>query len=116
MSELISTIPVVLAFVLAGLLWSGSGIVQGYRKHVAFVAANPKGTVDPNWSGIDRQAVKDDVILGTGLGLVAFFVNAYNGSVTVDISTLKAFTTVVVGAFGVVALVDKWVIAGIFGK
>src|SRR5437899_2336924 len=102
MSELISTIPVVLAFILAGLLWSGSGIVQGYRKHVAFVSKNPVGTKDPNWSGVDKQAIKDDVLVGTGLGIAAFFENAYNGQVTVDVSTLNAFTALVVGAFGVV--------------
>ena len=103
-------IPIILAFVIAGLVWSFSGFVKDYVQHVKFAQSNPRGTADPNWNGFDTNLAKNDLLLGLGLGIAAFFLNSYNGAVTVDVSTLHNWVAVVVGAFGVVALVDNYIV------
>ena len=96
-------IPIIGAFVLAGLIWTGAGVFSSWRKGGA------------SWTGFKKDELKNDVLLGLVLGVVAFFANAYQGNV-VDVTNIKTFTEVVVGAFGVVALVDKYIVAGIFQK
>lgn len=103
------TLPVIGVFVGAGLLWAGSGILKNIIKHLKFKRSNP-ATTDPNWTGVQTEAVKSDVILGTGLGLLAFFVNAYNGNVTIDFTTIQALMAGLVTAYGAVALVDNTIV------
>ena len=111
----IGTLPIVAAFIAAGFIWTLGGFVSNLRKHLAFVQSNPAGTKDPNWSGFDRQALKDDLLLGSGLGIIAFFVNAATGS-PIEINSLGSFALATWGAVSGVAVVDKYIVSGLFGK
>ncbi len=108
-------IPVVLAFVIGGLIWSTGGYFSNWRNHLSFVKQNPAGTVDPNWKGFEIPKLKDDVILGLILGIAGFFVSAYQGA-TISITDLHSFGSAIVVAFGIIGITDKYVVSGIFNK
>ena len=106
----VEQLPTIAVFVAAALLWSTSGIIKNFVRHVKFVRANGSAVPDPNWNGIDKGAIKSDVILGSGLGILAFFANAYNGQISIDFSSVPTFIAGLLPAYGFVALVDNTIV------
>ena len=95
----------ILAFTVAGLVWNNLGYLSAWRKY--------KNT--PEWTGFEPKKLRDDLILGTILGLGAYLLSVYQGDIT-SIETLQAFLTVVAGGFAIVAVVDKAIVGGVIGK
>ncbi len=96
---------VIPAFILAGLIWNNLGYFSDWRKNKD----------DPAWKGFESKKLRDDLILGVILGVVAYFYGIYQGE-SFNIDSLQAFIVIVVGAFGPVAAVDKLIVGGILKK
>ena len=103
--EIASILPIV-ALVISGLVWNNSGYFAAWRK-------NHK---NPAWKGFEKRKLKNDLILGTVLG-IGTVVSAYmtTGDLA-PITTAQEFFVAVGTGFGAVAAVDKFIIGGMFGK
>lgn len=96
---------IILAFTIAGLIWTLGGYLAAYRKRAT----------NPDWNGFEPKKLRDDAILGTILGIGAYIYGVYLGQLP-DVSTFQAFIGAVVGGLTVVPLVDKFIVAGLFNK
>ncbi len=96
---------IILAFIIAGLVWTSFGYLSNWRKH--------KDDVD--WNGFDKRKLRDDSLLGLALGVGAYLLGTYQGEL-LDITTLQSFIGAVIAGFGTVAAVDKLIIGAALGK
>lgn len=110
------TLPTIAVFIAAALLWSGSGILKSLGRHIKFVRANGSAVPDPNWRGIDKEAIKSDVILGLALGIIGFFFNSINPQVSIDFSSIPTFVAGLVPTYGLIALVDNTIVEPFLSK
>lgn len=117
----IGQIPIIAAFQAGGLMWTMGGYFKNWRVHRLGIA-NGTVTQDPStkkwsdgWVGFDRQALKDDALLGSGLGVIAFMVNAGTGN-PIIINSIGSFAVAAWASLAAVASVDKYIIGGMFGK
>lgn len=93
-------------FIASAMAWTFSGIITDWRKN--------HGTEE--WHGVDAQKLKDDFILGSILGIGAFVYTILTGAELPVIGTLAGFVLAIPGATGIIALVDKIIVNGIFNK
>lgn len=100
-------------FIVAGVVWSLSGYINGIRAHANFERANP-GQKDPDWQGFQTKAMRDDVFIGLILGFIAF---AVNGTANLPaITTIQAFAGAVVASYGLIGITDKIGVGAILNK
>ena len=96
---------IILAFIIAGLVWTSFGYLSNWRKH--------KDDID--WNGFDKRKLRDDALLGLALGVGAYLLGSYYGEL-VDITSLQMFIGAVIANFGIVAAVDKIIVGGILAR
>lgn len=95
----------ILAFVLGGLIWNNIGYISAWRKY--------KGT--PEWKGFEKSKLRDDLLLGLGLGLAAWGYDAYTGNLTA-LDNSELFIGQIVASFTAVAFIDKLLVGGILKR
>lgn len=100
-------------FIVAGVTWSLSGFINGIRAHANFEKANP-GQKDPDWTGFNPKAMRDDIFIGLILGTVAFFMNGTASLPHID--TAQAFAAAVVASYGLIGITDKVAVGAILNK
>ena len=96
---------IILAFIIAGLVWNNFGYFSAWRKY--------KDT--PEWEGFDKKKLRDDLILGLILGIGAYLLGVYQGELS-NITSMQMFIGAVIAGFGTVAAVDKLIVGGILAK
>ena len=96
---------IILAFIIAGLVWTIFGYISNWRKHKD----------DADWYGFDKRKLRDDILLGLALGVGAYLLGTYQGEL-IEITSLQMFIGAVIANFGIVAAVDKLIIGGIAGR
>ena len=98
----------ILASVTAGEVWNNAGYFSDWIKN----------RNDPNWKGFDTKALRNDLLLGLflGLGIIVYssVVAGTANAITIPpITSAQTFISAVAGLFGIVAVVDKFVVGGI---
>ena len=96
---------IILAFIIAGLVWNNFGYFSAWRKY--------KNTAE--WEGFDKKKLRDDLILGLILGIGAYLLGVYQGELS-NITSMQMFIGAVIAGFGTVAAVDKLIVGGILAK
>jgi len=96
---------VVLAMTTSGLVWNNFGYFSAWRKHKD----------DDDWDGFDKKKLRNDLILGAILGVGSYFYGTFTGNL-IDIADANQFIGAVIGGFGLVAAVDKFIVGGILSK
>jgi hypothetical protein len=96
---------IILALTTSGLVWNNFGYFSAWRKY--------KNT--PDWQGFDKKKLRDDLILGSVLGIGSYLYGVYTGSL-LEVNNLQTFIGAVIGGFGLVAAVDKFIVGGILSK
>ena len=103
--ELVSILPII-ALITSGFVWTMGGYLKEYRlKHT-----------DPNWGGFNKKSMINDLILGAVLGVGSVVVAAATNVTLPAITNFYEFVGAVSAGFGFVAIVDKYIVGGIFGK
>lgn len=95
----------ILAFITSGLVWNNFGYFSAWRKNKD----------SPEWEGFDKKKLRDDLILGSILGVGAYLFGAYQGELP-SITSIEMFVGAVITGFGTVAAVDKLIVGGILSK
>lgn len=94
------------ALILSGLVWNNFGYFSAWRKN-----HNNK-----DWKGFEKSKLRNDLILGAilGGGTIVYTIIA-QGELTA-INTAQEFLVAIGAGFGLVAMVDKFIIGGILKK
>lgn len=107
MAQEIQTIALpILALICSGFVWTMGGYFSNWRKNHN----------NPEWSGFHIPSLRNDLILGAVLGvsaIVATFI--IDGSLR-PIADFAEFTVAVGAGFGVVAIVDKYIVGGLLKR
>lgn len=101
-------------FVVAGIVWSLSGFINGIRAHANYEKAHPQGPPDPDWRGFNPSAMKDDVFIGLILGAIAFVMNS--AASMPNIGDAQTFIAAVLSAYGLIGLTDKVAVGAILNR
>lgn len=104
--ELANFILPVLALTVSGLVWNNFGYFAAWRKNHN----------NPEWEGFNAGKLRNDLILGTVLGIGAVVATILQSGELSPIATAQDFIIAIGSGFGVVAAVDKFIIGGLFGK
>ena len=96
----------ILALITSGFAWTMGGYVKEWKtKHK-----------DPTWKGFDKKSMRDDLILGAILGVGSVIAAAATNTPLPAITNFYEFAGAVSVGFGFVAMVDKYIVGGLFGK
>lgn len=96
----------IIALVASGFTWTMGGYVSSWRKN----------HTDPKWTGFEPAKLRNDLILGGVLGGVSVLYTIFTDGTFAPIQTAQDFLIAIVAGTSVVALVDKFIIGGIFGN
>lgn len=94
------------ALFVSGLVWNNFGYFSAWRKNHN----------NPDWKGFDKTKLRNDLILGTILGVGTVIATIITNGDFTPIVTLQEFLLAIAGGFGLVAAVDKFIIGGLFSK
>ncbi len=103
--ELQSIFPI-LALITSGFVWTMGGYVKEWKtKHT-----------DKSWKGFDKISMRNDLILGAVLGVGSVIAAAATNTTLPAITNFYEFAGAVSVGFGFVAMVDKYIVGGLFGR
>lgn len=96
----------ILALISAGFIWTMGGYLKSWRNN----------HTKPEWKGFDKKSLRNDLVLGTVLGVASVIFTIFTDGNLTAITTAQEFFIAVGAGFTAVALVDKFIIGGIFKK
>lgn len=104
-------------FIAAGVTWSLSGYTNGIRSHANYLQAHGGQNIppDPDWRGFDPTAMKDDVFIGTILGVISFVTNASTGTIPA-IDSMPTLFAALISAYGLIGVTDKVGVGAILNR
>lgn len=96
------------AALTAGAVWAGVGTFAAWRRHQ--VGKNPE------WKGFEPKKLRDDLLVGLGIGFAAQIYGIVQGDAQPIITTFDQFVLAAAGLFTSVVVVDKIFVEGVLGK
>lgn len=104
--EIVTYVSPVIALLLSALTWTMFGYFSAWRKN------HNKA----DWQGFEPKKLKADLLLGLVLGVASVIATIFLDGDLTPILTAQGFLLAIQAGFGVVAMVDKFIIGGLFGK
>jgi len=104
--EIVTYVLPVIALLFSALTWTMFGYFSAWRKNHN----------KPEWEGFDKSKLRTDLILGLVLGIASVMATIFLEGDLTPILTAQGFLFAIQAGFGVVAMVDKFIIGGLFGK
>jgi len=96
----------ILALLGSGFAWTMGGYLSAWRKN----------HTDPKWEGFNKRKMRDDLVLGGMLGGISVVYTVFTDGQFTAINTAQDFLIAIVAGTSIVALVDKYIVGGIFNK
>lgn len=96
----------ILALVSSAFVWTMGGYFKDWRSNHD----------NPDWEGFNKTSLKNDLILGAVLGVGTVVYTIFTDGDFAPISTAQDFLVAVGAGFTIVALVDKFIVGGLFKK
>ena len=96
----------ILALISSGFFWTMGGYLANWRKNKD----------NPEWTGFEPKRLGSDLILGAILGVGAIVATYVLSTDLTPINNFGEFAVAVGAGFGIVAMVDKYIINGLLNK
>lgn len=96
----------ILALIFAGFIWTMGGYLKEWRNRQA----------TPEWKGFNKTSLRNDLILGTVLGISSVIYTILTDGDLTPVTTAQGFFVATGTGFTAVALVDKFIIGAVFKK